>query len=103
MVYRARETETVLTKRLATVAAAALAAGIGLMAMPHDAKAWRRGGFGVGVVLPPVVVAPPPVYPAPVYGPPVYAYRPPLAYYPPRRVWVPPHWRGPYWVPGHWA
>jgi hypothetical protein len=38
----------------------------------------RRGGVGVGIWVPPVVVAPAPVYVAP---PVVYA--PPPAYYPP--------------------
>ncbi len=87
-------------KRLASIAAVAGLAAIGVAAVPHDAKAWWRGGVGFGVVLPPVVVAPP-VYVAP---PVAYAAPPPVAYYaPPRRVWVPPHWEGPYWVPGHWA
>ncbi len=85
--------------RFASVAAALGLAAVGVAAMPHDAKAWWRGGVGFGVVVPPVVVAPPPVYVAP----PV-AYVPPPAYYaPPGRVWVPPHWNGPYWVRGHWA
>ena len=47
---------------------------------------WRRGccwGPGVVVGAPPVVYAPPPV----VVG----------------RVWIRPHWNGPYWVPGHWG
>lgn len=82
----------------------------GLLAVPQQAHAWWRGGWGVGVVVPPVVVAPPVYAPAPVYvapppvvvaPPPVYA-PPPVAYYPRQRVWIPAHWRGPYWVPGHW-
>jgi hypothetical protein len=86
-------------KRLGTVAVVAGLAAVGVAAMPHDANAWWRGGVGVGIWVPPVVVAPPPVYVAP---PVVYA--PPPVYYPaPRRVWVPPHWEGPYWVRGHWA
>jgi hypothetical protein len=86
-------------KRLGTVAVVAGLAYVGVAAMPHDANAWWRGGIGVGIWVPPVVVAPPPVYVAP---PVVYA--PPPVYYPaPRRVWVPPHWEGPYWVRGHWA
>ena len=86
-------------KRLGTVAVVAGLAAVGVAAMPHDANAWWRGGVGVGIWVPPVVVAPPPVYVAP---PVVYA--PPPAYYAaPRRVWVPPHWEGPYWVRGHWA
>lgn len=59
--------------------------------MPHDAKAWWRGGVGIGIWVPPVYAAPPVVY------------VPPPPYYPPRRVWVLPHWEGPYWVQGHWA
>jgi hypothetical protein len=86
-------------KRLGTVAVVAGLASVGVAAMPHEAKAWWRGGVGVGIWVPPVVVAPPPVYVAP----PV-AYAPPPVYYPaPRPVWVPPHWEGPYWVRGHWA
>jgi hypothetical protein len=99
-----------ILKRLGTVAAVAGLAAVGIAAAPHDAKAW----WGVGVAVPPIVVGPP-VYGPPVYGPPVYAppayyapppvaYVPPPAYYPaPRRVWVPPHWDGPYWVRGHWS
>ena len=88
-------------KRLGTAAAVAGLAAIGIAAVPHEAKAWWSGGYGVGVWGPPVVVAPPPVYvPPPV----VYAPAPRYYYYgPPRRVWIPPHWRGPYWIPGHWA
>jgi hypothetical protein len=86
-------------KRLGTAAVVAGLATVGVAAVPHDANAWWRGGVGVGIWVPPVVVAPPPVYVAP----PV-AYAPPPGYYPaPRRVWVPPHWEGPYWVQGHWA
>ena len=93
----------VLKQRLGMLAAMAGMAIIGVTAMPHDAKAWWRGGFGVGVVVPPVVVAPAPVYPPPYYAPRVYG-PPPVAYLPPpRHVWVPPHWDGPYWVPGHWG
>jgi hypothetical protein len=92
-----------ITKRLGAVAAVVGLATIGVTAMPHDAKAWwRGGGFGVGIVVPPVVVAPP-VYAPPVYVAPPVAYVPPPAYYPaPRSVWVPPHWEGPYWTQGHW-
>jgi hypothetical protein len=86
-------------KSLASIAGIMGLAAVGVTAMPHDAKAWWRGGFGVGIVLPPVVVAPP------VYVAPPVAYVPPPApyYVAPRRVWIPPHWRGPYWVPGHWS
>jgi hypothetical protein len=90
-------------KGLGGVAAVAGLAAVGVAAMPHDANAWWRGGVGVGVWVPPVVVGPP-VYWPPVYAPPPVAYVPPPAYYPPpHRVWVPPHWEGPYWVRGHWA
>jgi hypothetical protein len=91
----------VTTKRLTSIAAVIGLAAVGVAAAPHEADAWWRGGFGVGIVVPPVVVAPPPVY----YPPPPVAYAPPPpAYYPaPGRVWVPPHWEGPYWVRGHWA
>jgi hypothetical protein len=44
------------------------------------------------------VYAPPPV----AYAPPPVAYAPP-PYYPTHRIWVPPHWEGPYWVHGHWS
>ncbi len=85
-------------KRLGSVAAVAGLAAVGFAAMPDDANAWWSGGYRVGIWVPPVVVAPP------VYAPPPVAYYPPPPYYPPpRRVWVPPHWEGPYWVRGHWA
>lgn len=89
-------------KRLGTVVAVAALAALGVTAMPHEAKAWWRGGYGVGIWVPPVLVAPPPVYIAP---PVVYAPPPPIAYYPPppARAWIPPHWEGPYWVQGHWS
>lgn len=91
-------------RKLASIASVFGLAAIGVAVMPHDAKAWWRGGFGVGIVVPPVVVGPP------IYAPPVY-YAPPPAYYapppayvaPPGRVWVPPHWQGNYWVRGHWS
>ena len=91
-------------KRLSSMAAVAGLVAVGVAAMPHEAKAWWRGGFGVGVWVPPVVVGPP-VYAPPVYAPPpvVYLAPPPAYYQPPHRVWVPPHWEGPYWVQGHWA
>lgn len=90
-----------ILKRLGTVAAVAGLAAVGIAAAPDQAEAWWRGGYGVGIWIPPVVVAPPPVYYAP---PPVYYRPPPVAYYPgPRRVWIRPHWQGPYWVRGHWS
>ncbi len=89
------------------IAASSVMAGLfaaGMMALPGQAHAWWRGGWGVGVVVPPVVVGPPVYAPAPVYvaPPPVVYAPPPVAYYPRPRVWIPAHWRGPYWVPGHW-
>jgi hypothetical protein len=98
-------------KRLGAVSAVAGLAALGVAAMPGEANAWwRGGGIGIGVYLPPVVVAPAPVYapPAyyvpPAYGPPAYYAPPAPAYYPPpRHVWVPPHWQNGYWIPGHWA
>ena len=89
-------------KRLGAISAVTGFAVLGVAAMPSPANAWWRGGIGIGVDLPPVVVAPAPVY-AP---PPVYYAPPPAAYYPPpppNHVWVPAHWEGGYWVPGHWA
>ena len=77
---------------------------IGVAALPHNAKAWWRGGYGVGVFVPPVVVGPPAFYPPPVYvSPPPVVYAPPPAYVPGPRIWIRPHWQGPYWVPGHWS
>jgi len=75
---------------------------IGIAVMPHDAQAWWWGGYGVGIYVPPVVVGPPAVYPPPpVYAPPIYA--PPPDYVVGPRVWIRPHWEGPYWVRGHWS
>ena len=91
-------------RRLGVAAAFTGLVAAGLTAMPHAANAWWRGGWGVGVVLPPVVVAPPVYVPPPVYVAPAPVYAPPpVAYYPRQHVWVPPHWNGPYWVPGHWG
>jgi hypothetical protein len=100
-------TQAVSMRRVMAGCAMLGLAAIGVTAAPQQAHAWWRGDgwcCGVGVVLPPVVIAPPPVY-AP--APPVYA--PPAAYYgpgygpPPGRVWIPAHWNGGYWVPGHWS
>ena len=93
-------------KRLASVAAVVGLAAVGVAALPHNANAWWRGGYGFGIFIPPpIYVAPPAYYPPPppaYYAPPVY-YAPPPAYYPPpRRYWVPAHWNGGYWVRGHW-
>ncbi len=90
-------------KRLGAALAVLGVAALGVVAAPGSAKAWWgwRGGVGVGVALPPVVVAPPVYYPPP---PVVYAPPPPVAYAPPPRgpFWVPGHWQRGYWVPGHW-
>jgi hypothetical protein len=89
-------------KRLGAISAIAGMAALGVAAMPGQANAWWRGpGIGIGLWVPPIVIAPPPVY-AP---PPAYYAPPPVAYYPqaPQRAWVPPHWQGGYWVPGHWV
>jgi hypothetical protein len=82
-------------RRLGTAAAVAGLATVAVAALPHHAYAWWR----YGVWVPPVVVAPPVYAPPPVY----YAPPPPVYYAPPRRVWIPPHWEGPYWVQGHWG
>ena len=90
-------------RRLGAMAAIAGLAAVGIAALPGKAEAWWRGGWccgvGVGVVLPPVVVAPPFYAPAPVYYPPPQAYYAPQ----PQQVWIPPHWQGGVWVPGHWT
>jgi hypothetical protein len=100
-------------KRLGSVVAVLGLAAIGTLAAPHQANAWWRGGVGIGIWVPPVVVAPP-VYAAPpvvyapppvAYAPPPVAYAPPYApygYYAPRRVWVPAGWVGGFWRHGHW-
>ena len=68
-------------------------ASVGLITATKPANAWWRPyPWGVGVFVPPVVVAPPPVY-----------YPPPAYYPPPDHVWIPAHWQGNYWVPGHWS
>lgn len=90
-------------KSFAAVAAVLGLAAIGVAAVPGKAEAWWRGGWccgvGIGVVVPPVVVAP-----APVYAPPPVYYAPPPAYYaPPQGRWIPGHYEGGYWVPGHYV
>ena len=85
-------------RRVTTVLAIAGLSGLVVVAPPRKAEAWWCCRVGIGIGLPPVVVAPPVYVPPPVY------YAPPPAYYPPpQRVWVPPHWQGSVWVPGHWA
>lgn len=53
---------------------ASLALAFGIIATPHEAQAWWRGGFGFygpGIIIgPPVVYAPPP----PIYYAPAPAY-----------------------------
>jgi hypothetical protein len=97
-----------IRRSLGAALAVAGLVGIGIAAAPTPAEAWWRGGWccgvGIGIGLPPIVVAPPAYYPPPAYyAPPPAYYAPPAAYYPPSRVWVPAHWQGSYWVPGHWA
>jgi|HubBroStandDraft_2_1064218.scaffolds.fasta_scaffold820405_1 hypothetical protein len=102
-------------KRFGATAAVLGLVAVGVTAMPGKADAWWRGGYccgvGIGVVVPPIVVAPGPVY-AP---PPAYYAPPPAAYYPPQQqpyyappqqqqgTWIPGHYEGGYWVAGHWA
>jgi len=76
-------------KRLGSVAVILGLATVGVAAMPHQANAWWRYGWGgVRIWAPPVVVAPPAAY----YGPAPY----------PGAYWVPAHWYRGYWVPGGW-
>jgi hypothetical protein len=91
-------------KRLGALAAVIGLVALGVTAMPGKAVAWWRAdwccGVGIGVYVPPLVIAPP-VY----YALPPVAYAPPPSYYapPPQRQWVPGHYEGGYWVPGHWV
>ena len=88
-------------RKIATIGTILCLAAIGTAAAPKPANAWWNHygwGWGVGVYVPPVVVAPPPAYyPSPAY------YPAPAYYAPPARVWIPAHWQGNYWVPGHWS
>jgi hypothetical protein len=89
-------------RKIAVTCAVVGLATVGVAATSTPANAWwyHHGCCwgGVGVVLPPVVVAPPPVYaPAPTY------YPAPAYYAPPARAWIPAHWQNGYWVPGHWS
>src|SRR5262249_43099268 len=92
-----------LTRRITATAALLGVAAVGLAATPANAWWYHHGyccGWGVGVVIPPVVVAPGPAY----YAPPPAYYAPSAAYYtPPSRAWIPDHWQNGYWVPGHWS
>jgi hypothetical protein len=98
-------------KRFGAMAAVLGLVAIGVSAMPGKADAYWRGGWccgvGIGVVLPPIVVAPPVYAPPPAYyaSPPAYYAPPPAAYYPPQQqgTWIPGHYQGSYWIPGHWA
>jgi hypothetical protein len=69
-----RRFEMSVLRRLGGVAMVAGLVAVGVAAMPHEANAWWRGGFGVGVWVPPVVVGPPVYPPPPVYAPPPVAY-----------------------------
>ena len=57
-------------RRLGALLAVTGLAAIGITALPGEANAWWRGGWccrvGIGVVVPPVIVAPP------VYAPRAY-------------------------------
>ena len=86
----------VKTKRMASIAAVLGLAAVGVMAAPHNANAWWRGG--VWIAGPAVVYAPPPVY----YAPPVVYAPPPVAYYAPGAVWIRPGWYGGVWRHGYW-
>jgi len=97
-------------KRLAAAGALLGLVAVGTVAAPQPANAWWAHGYGwccgVGIYVPPVVVAPPPVYaPAPAYyGPAPTYYAPGPAYSaPPQRAWIPGHWESGYWVNGHWS
>jgi hypothetical protein len=101
-----------LTKRITATAAVLGLATIAIAAAPKPANAWwyHHGyccGVGIGVVVPPIVVAPPPTYYAPpqtYYAQPQAYYAPSAAYYgTPSRAWIPAHWQNGYWVPGHWS
>jgi hypothetical protein len=94
------------SRRLGVIAAVAGMAMVGVASLSRPAEAWWRGPWccrvGIGVFVPPVVVAPAPVY---AYPPPPVYYGPPAVAYaaPPARTWIPGHWNGPYWVPAHWS
>jgi hypothetical protein len=94
------------TRRIRIRAAGALLgiATIGMTAAPKPANAWWHDyGWGVGVYVPPVVVAPPVFYaPPPYYNPPAY-YAPRAYYAPPARPWIAAHWANGYWIGGHWG
>jgi hypothetical protein len=98
-------------RRITATAAILGLATIGLAATPKPANAWwyHHGyccGVGIGVVIPPVVVAPPAYYAPPqaYYAQPQAYYAPSAAYYaPPSRAWIPAHWQDGYWIPGHWS
>jgi hypothetical protein len=87
------------TRRIAATCTVIGLAAIGVAAIPKPANAWWHGyGWGVGIYVPPIVVAPPPAYyPAPAY------YPTPTYYAPSASAWIPAHWQGNYWVPGHWS
>lgn len=101
-----------LTRRITATAALFGLATVAIAATPKPANAWwyNHGyccGVGIGVVVPPVVVAPPPTYyaqPQTYYAQPQAHYAPSAGYYgAPSRAWIPAHWQNGYWVPGHWS
>ena len=94
-----------VTRRIVEGSILGAVAALGVLLSANPAHAWWRGGVGVGIFVPPVVVVPTPVYvpPPPYYAPAPTVYAaPPVAYAGPPRVWIPAHWEGPYWVRGHW-
>ena len=84
-----------ISPRRAGLLAGALASAVALLAPVPASAWWAHPGWHPGwhhvwhrcCWRAPVIV-----------GPPVAVYRPPVL----ARVWIPPHWSGPYWVPGHW-
>ncbi len=83
-----------ITRKITATCAVLGLAAIGVAADPAEANAWWRNynGYGYGVYVPPVVVAPPAAY---------YA-RPPVYYAPPARMWIPAHYENGYYIPGYW-
>jgi hypothetical protein len=87
-------------KRIAAAGTIVGLASVGIAAVPKPAAAWwNHYGWGVGVYVPPVVVAASPAY----YAPPSAYYAPPAYHAPPARPWIPAHWENGYWVRGHWG
>ena len=88
--------------RFGIVVAALAAFSVPLLTPAPASAGWYGPGWGNGwhrgcCWRPRVAAVPPAV---------VYASPPPVVYAPPPvagRVWIRPHWNGPYWVPGHWG